>query len=101
MLMMYVITTSIKYRCDRRVFRSLVNKKLRQRANFWATTCCIEHSSSSCPSTSADRDRQRDSPTENLNAIFTARCYASAVLAMGLSVSVSVSVCVCHKLEFY
>ena len=29
--------------------------------------------------------------------IFTARCYASAVLAMGLCLSVSV----CHKSEFY
>ena len=40
-------------------------------------------------------------------SVFTARCYASAVLAMGLcpSVSVSVSVCVClsvcHKPVFY
>jgi len=31
--------------------------------------------------------------------VFTARCYASAVLAMGLCLSVSVSVC--HKSEFY
>jgi len=31
--------------------------------------------------------------------IFTARCYASAVLAMGLCLSVCV--CVCHKSEFY
>ena len=31
--------------------------------------------------------------------IFTARCYASAVLAMGLCPSVSVSVC--HKSVFY
>ena len=29
--------------------------------------------------------------------VFTARCYASAVLAMGLCLSV----CVCHKLVFY
>jgi len=29
--------------------------------------------------------------------IFTARCYASAVLAMGMCLSVSV----CHKSEFY
>jgi len=31
------------------------------------------------------------------DAVFTARCYASAVLAMGLCLSVSV----CHKSEFY
>jgi len=31
--------------------------------------------------------------------IFTARCYASAVLAMGLCLSLCV--CVCHKSEFY
>jgi len=35
--------------------------------------------------------------------IFTARCYASAVLAMGLCLSMSVSVClsVSHKSELY
>ena len=33
--------------------------------------------------------------------VFTARCYASAVLAMGLCLSVCLSVCVCHKSEFY
>ena len=33
----------------------------------------------------------------NFANIFTARCYASAVLAMGLCPSVSVCVCVCHK----
>ena len=33
--------------------------------------------------------------------VFTARCYASAVLAMGLCLSVSVSVSVCHKPVFY
>ena len=31
--------------------------------------------------------------------VFTARCYASAVLAMGLCLCPSVSVC--HKSEFY
>jgi len=37
------------------------------------------------------------------SVVFTARCYASAVLAMGLcpSVSVCLSVCVCHKPVFY
>ena len=34
-----------------------------------------------------------------LSADFTARCYASAVLAMGLCLCLSVSVC--HKSEFY
>ena len=37
--------------------------------------------------------------------VFTAGCYASAVLAMALCLSVSacvcLSVCVCHKSEFY
>ena len=33
------------------------------------------------------------------STVFTARCYASAVLAMGLCLSVCV--CVCHKSEFY
>ena len=32
-----------------------------------------------------------------VDSFFTARCYASAVLAMGLNVCV----CVCHKSEFY
>jgi len=36
-----------------------------------------------------------------MQSIFTARCYASAVLAMGLCLCLSVSVCVCHKSEFY
>jgi len=40
-------------------------------------------------------------PVENELPIFTARCYASAVLAMALCLSVSVSVSVCHKSEFY
>jgi len=31
----------------------------------------------------------------NITSVFTARCYASAVLAMGLCPSV------CHKSEFY
>jgi len=35
------------------------------------------------------------------HAIFTARCYASAVLAMGLCLSVSVCPSVRHKSEFY
>ena len=37
------------------------------------------------------------------SVIFTARCYASAVLAMGLCpcLSVSVFVSVCHKPVFY
>jgi len=35
---------------------------------------------------------------ESFSSVFTARCYASAVLAMGLCLSVSVSVC--HKSEF-
>ena len=35
------------------------------------------------------------------NDFFTARCYASAVLAMGLCLCLSVSVSVCHKSEFY
>jgi len=34
-----------------------------------------------------------------IGAVFTVRCYASAVLAMALCPSVSVSVC--HKSEFY
>ena len=34
-------------------------------------------------------------------SIFTARCYASAVLAMGLCPSVCLSVSVCHKPVFY
>jgi len=38
---------------------------------------------------------------QDFHTVFTARCYASAVLAMGLCLSVSVSVCVCHKSEFY
>ena len=33
------------------------------------------------------------------STLFTARCYASAVLAVGLCLSVCV--CVCHKWEFY
>jgi len=33
--------------------------------------------------------------------LFTARCYASAVLAMGLCLSVFVSAHVCHKPVFY
>jgi len=33
--------------------------------------------------------------------VFTARCYASAVLAMGLCLSVPVCLSVCHKSEFY
>ena len=33
--------------------------------------------------------------------LFTARCYASAVLAMGLCPSVCLSVCACHKPVFY
>jgi len=33
--------------------------------------------------------------------VFTARCYASAVLAMALCPSVCLSVSVCHKSEFY
>ena len=33
----------------------------------------------------------------SLYLVFTARCYACAVLAMGLCLSVSV----CHKSEFY
>ena len=33
--------------------------------------------------------------------VFTARCYASAVLAMGLCLSVSICLSVCHKSEFY
>ena len=34
-------------------------------------------------------------------AVFTARCYASAVLAMGLCLCPSVCPSVCHKSEFY
>ena len=34
-----------------------------------------------------------------VHLVFTARCYASAVLAMGLCLCLSVSVC--HKSEFY
>jgi len=33
--------------------------------------------------------------------VFTARCYASAVLAMGLCPCPSVRLSVCHKSEFY
>jgi len=33
--------------------------------------------------------------------VFTARCYASALLAMGLCLCEAVSVSVCHKSEFY
>ena len=33
--------------------------------------------------------------------VFTARCYACAVLAMGLCPCLSVCVCVRHKSEFY
>ena len=36
-----------------------------------------------------------------LGSVFTARCYASAVLAMGLCLCPSVSVSVCYKSEFY
>jgi len=36
-----------------------------------------------------------------ISAVFTARCYAYAVLAMGLCLSVRVRVRVCHKSEFY
>ena len=35
------------------------------------------------------------------HTVFTARRYASAVLAMGLCVSVSVCPSLCHKWEFY
>ena len=38
---------------------------------------------------------------EGIHLVFTARCYASAVLAMGLCLCLSVSVSVCHKSEFY
>jgi len=36
-----------------------------------------------------------------LSLLFTARCYASAVLAMGLCLCLSGSLSVCHKSEFY
>ena len=47
------------------------------------------------PAGSRGRASAGHSPAHN--TIFTARCYASAVLAMGLCLSV----CVCHKSEFY
>jgi len=38
---------------------------------------------------------------QGLWMLFTARCYASAILAMGLCPCLSVSVSVCHKPVFY
>ena len=42
-----------------------------------------------------------DDPVSVRLSVFTARCYASAVLAMGPCPSVSLSICVCHKSVFY
>ena len=40
---------------------------------------------------------------KQVRCLFTARCYASAVLAMGLCLCLCLSICpsVCHKSEFY
>jgi len=64
---------------------------------LWIRQCMV----SRCPVLCSQRNRTKlvvERPCVYID-IFTARCYASAVLAMGLCLSVCLSVC--HKPVFY